>query len=230
MWDCAVWLLAMGALFIAYFLTHFRLLSLPHDVYLRKLLAVTLIFSPVSLMIACFFRWMRWRRGNFSPPRLLGDRPWVELPVGALVGIAMLGVALAYEVFIQAVFHYKAPDWARDLMAQWPLMGAGGRALVALGVAVLAPVSEELFFRGMVLRAFQRSGHTVAGLLFTSALFSAMHLDLATFPMKFLVGLALGGLFLRTRSLAPSILAHVANNSVAVASLFYGSISAHHLR
>lgn len=226
--DCAAWLLIMGLILIGYFAAHLQLLSLPRDVYMRRILGVTLVISPTSLMLASLLRWLRWRRGSFSLPRLLGDRPWAQISLGALVGVAMLGVALGYEVLIERVFHYQPPDWARDLAIQWPTMAAGSRGLVVLGVAVLAPISEEFFFRGMVLRAFERSGHAVPGLLFTSALFSLMHLDLATFPMKFLVGLALGTLFLKTRSLAPSIMAHMANNSVAVLSLFLGLPTGHH--
>jgi len=101
--------------------------------------------------------------------------------------------------------------------------------LTAMAVT-LAPLVEELLFRGVLLSSLiPRCGVALAALL-SAAAFAAIHLPgLAwqwyALPELLLLGVALAWLRLRYRSLWPSILAHGANNALALAVLF-GTLSA----
>lgn len=96
--------------------------------------------------------------------------------------------------------------------------------LSAMAVA-LAPLVEELMFRGVLLSALiPRCGIAPATLLSAGA-FAAIHLPglgwhWYALPELILLGLALAWLRLRYRSLWPSVLAHGANNALALAMLF----------
>jgi membrane protease YdiL (CAAX protease family) len=83
-------------------------------------------------------------------------------------------------------------------------------------VGLLAPVSEELVFRGAILRALLRwtSRHWVA-IAISAVLFALIHANPAQMPHAFLIGLLLGWLYYRTDSIVPGIVYHWVNNSVA---------------
>ena len=82
-----------------------------------------------------------------------------------------------------------------------------------LGV-VIAPVTEELLFRGLILQGFLRRYPPEKAILASALLFAAFHGN----PWQFLGALVLGVLFawwfLQTRSLIPCIFGHALNNAV----------------
>jgi membrane protease YdiL (CAAX protease family) len=94
-------------------------------------------------------------------------------------------------------------------------------ALVAvlLMVTLLAPVAEELFFRGFAFTALRRAIGLVPGALVTGAIFGAIHAGGT--DAAFLVPLAVFGLLLcllywKTDSLLPPMALHALNNSLAL--------------
>jgi len=91
--------------------------------------------------------------------------------------------------------------------------------LVAVVVTFLAPVVEELFYRGLMLRAAARRLGRPWAVLGTSAIFGISHFQLVQFPGLFVFGVVLAVLAVRTGRLGASIAAHVAFNGVAVAGL-----------
>lgn len=107
--------------------------------------------------------------------------------------------------------------------------------LAVLGGVVLAPIAEELVFRGVLQGWFTRlatiaeSGTTAlpaAGLkanLLTSLIFAAIHLDQWPAPVPlFAFALTLGAVYRRTRNLAAPIALHAALNGVSTAWLLIG--------
>jgi membrane protease YdiL (CAAX protease family) len=86
---------------------------------------------------------------------------------------------------------------------------------------VLAPVAEEIFFRGYIFRAMSARKGLARGLAYSSVLFGLVHLNMAAF-LPLAVGavvLALG--FRRTGSLWTPIVAHALNNAFAFALLTF---------
>lgn len=94
-------------------------------------------------------------------------------------------------------------------------------ALVFVVAAIIAPVVEELLFRGLLyqwLRA--RLGRTAAVLL-SAAIFSVVHVIPLLFPALFLIGIVLALAFEFGRSLWVSITLHFLQNALAVAAIFF---------
>ena len=90
----------------------------------------------------------------------------------------------------------------------------------AVAVLLIAPVSEELFFRGLLLRGFLMRYRPGTAIIASAFLFSAAHLNPLQGIPAFFLGLYFGWLFVRTRSLWPCILAHALNNMVALGGVF----------
>ena len=81
-----------------------------------------------------------------------------------------------------------------------------------LQVCVLAPVSEEILMRGLVLGGLRRSLGVTAAFLISSALFAAFHFNMVQTLSALVCGLALGLLYVHTGSLFCCILAHAGYN------------------
>ena len=139
----------------------------------------------------------------------LGLRPtgWRPLVLGAL-GTLALSVVVS-----QSGLQPEGMKQALNVSAQ------PAQLLAALLVmAVLAPLVEELVFRGLLYGWLEsRWGSTVAFIV-SSLAFAAAHYEWKHIVLVLPLGLLFGYLRRRTNSLVPSLVAHMANNGVAVAA------------
>ncbi|MHB1853573.1 MAG: CPBP family intramembrane glutamic endopeptidase, partial [Acidimicrobiales bacterium] len=94
-----------------------------------------------------------------------------------------------------------------------------GDVVLVLVVVVGAPVVEELFFRGLLLRSLQARIGSVGAVIVSGLLFGLAHFEPLQLPVLALFGVVLGVLALRTGRLGPGICAHAAFNSLAVYTL-----------
>lgn len=86
-----------------------------------------------------------------------------------------------------------------------------------LSIVVLAPVVEELLFRGAMQGYLMcRLKNPAWGIVIASLIFGAIHGNPAQIPFAFVTGLALGWVYYRTGSLWPGILMHFVNNGSSV--------------
>ena len=101
-----------------------------------------------------------------------------------------------------------------------------GTWMLAIFGITVAPMMEELFFRGFLYPALARPLGIMASILITSALFALIHssqLAAAWAPLLllFLVGLVLTLVRVRTNSVVPGFLLHAAYNFTLFAELFF---------
>ena len=112
------------------------------------------------------------------------------------------------------------PDFMED---EWEGIVSSILGLIVIGI--LVPITEEMLFRGAVLRSLLdwdklRSKPWLA-ILLSGVFFALFHLNPAQMPSAFLMGWFLGWLCYRTGSLIPGMVVHVFNNSVVcIASMF----------
>jgi membrane protease YdiL (CAAX protease family) len=92
----------------------------------------------------------------------------------------------------------------------------GRAALAVLVIGVLAPLVEELVFRGLLYGYVAGRWGGLAALIISTLAFAAAHLEPIHVALVLPIGLLLGWTRMRTNSLWPAIAAHVANNTVAV--------------
>jgi membrane protease YdiL (CAAX protease family) len=101
-----------------------------------------------------------------------------------------------------------------------------GQLLIVLAVAVVAPISEELVFRGYIWSALEKVCPPWVTLLVTSILFACFHMDPIHIIGVFATGLFMGWIRLIGGSIWPCILMHATNNLMAVLATFaLGGIS-----
>lgn len=143
-----------------------------------------------------------------------------------LVMIAgMLALSQALESLSVVVGLGPGPtlDWLNRSLA-----GASGRALVlaVLVVGLLAPVAEELFFRGFMLGRLREQWPPGRAIVVTSLGFGLIHGEPVHAALAFAIGIYLGWVAERSASVAPAIGCHAVNNTVSV--LLVASAGARH--
>ncbi len=90
--------------------------------------------------------------------------------------------------------------------------------LTGVGVVAVAPLTEEVFYRGLVFGGLQRWGFWPAALI-SGAVFSAAHLDTGSFIPFFIIGVTLAWLFWRRGELWESVAFHALFNAISFSIL-----------
>jgi len=100
----------------------------------------------------------------------------------------------------------------------WPAQPARDLVLRAAVIIVLAPLAEELVFRGLLFGRLEDAIGVVAAVLITAALFSVMHLQYrhTQLVLVFLDGLVFGVARASTGSVLLTALLHAVGNALAV--------------
>lgn len=142
----------------------------------------------------------------------LGFRPagWRYAVFGALG-------TLALSVAVTSVG--PEPEGMKQVMelAQDP-----GKLLPSLlAFALLAPIVEELVFRGLLYGWIEGRWGSKVALVVSSIAFAAAHYEPAHILLVLPLGFLFGWLRRRTNSLAPSVVSHIINNGFAVLSAAY---------
>lgn len=160
----------------------------------------TALFSVVTVIV---FLWAKWSEVS---RHWIRKRPWVTL---TWCVVAALG-AIIPSVWLQEHMP-ELPNLAEDA---FDMIMKDRWGYVAVGL--LAPLAEELVFRGAILRALlQWCSKPWVGIVLSALLFAVAHMNPAQFPHAFLIGLLLGWMYYRTDSIIPGIVYHWINNSVA---------------
>jgi uncharacterized protein len=131
-------------------------------------------------------------------------------PVLLLVPLVLL-LQQGLMVFVYQLLPISV--WEQQAFAN---MLAGSLPAV-LATCVLAPVLEEMLFRGVLLRAFLNQYGRWEAIAYSALFFGVAHLNVYQFLLAFSLGLLLGWLFERSRSLIPCIAMHAAFNTSVVA-------------
>lgn len=118
--------------------------------------------------------------------------------------------------FTAKAMGWSAPD-AGDLTTVFG-HGGIGLAVAIVTVVLIGPFAEELAFRGVILRAAGARWGMWPAVIGTSALFSVYHFTAWTIVPLFVLGIALGWVAWKRRSLWAAISLHVLYNAIAVAA------------
>lgn len=87
-----------------------------------------------------------------------------------------------------------------------------GFAVLTIYSCIIAPVTEELFFRGMLLRVFSKANQRFA-VIATAFFFGLSHGNIPQFLLAFSVGILLGHITLKHGSIIPAIIVHIFINT-----------------
>lgn len=164
------------------------------------IILTTILFSAVVMAV---FLWTKWSEVS---PHWIRKRPWVTL---VWCVVAALG-AIIPSIWMQEHMP-ELPNIAEDT---FDMIMKDRWGYVSIGL--LAPLAEEMVFRGAILRALLRwTSRPWVAIAISAVFFAAAHMNPAQLPHAFLIGLLLGWMYYRTDSIVPGVVYHWINNSVA---------------
>jgi len=99
-----------------------------------------------------------------------------------------------------------------QFLSDWGRAGGLYGTAALWGSMLLLATTEELAFRGLMFNYIQRESSFKKAVLWSSALFALVHLNLYNFPMSFVLGLLLTMLYVKSGGLTVPILTHFAYN------------------
>ncbi|MGJ7532683.1 MULTISPECIES: lysostaphin resistance A-like protein [unclassified Variovorax] len=126
-------------------------------------------------------------------------------PVLLLVPALLLTITSALNLLMRVV---PLSAWEESMFSRM----ADGSIAAVLAVCVLAPLLEEMLFRGIVLRGFLQRYPRGQAIFMSALFFGAAHMNIYQFVVGFVMGTVLAWLYERTRSLIPCIALHATYN------------------
>ena len=90
-----------------------------------------------------------------------------------------------------------------------------------LKVAIVAPIIEEMIFRGVIMHGLMRNYSKFTAVFVSALMFALFHLNPWQFPATFILGILLGILMVRTNNIFLCILGHSINNSLVLVNIKY---------
>lgn len=202
------------------------LMALSGALYSKNYVGMPALVAISSIAFSLFltsivFSWMLF---NGSTPRqIIGylglgrDRLSARaLATGVLLFIAILIFGLVLGA-ISSATNIPLPTNVQDVLA--------GEPLYFLIFAVIAsPINEEIFFRGFLVSKVGKFFGAALGIVISALIFAVLHVTYASiseFAAALFFGLIAGYVFVRTKSLYPSIVGHMLVNFVTITSLVY---------
>ncbi|MBL8045697.1 MAG: CPBP family intramembrane metalloprotease [Anaerolineales bacterium] len=144
---------------------------------------------------------------------------WLIVISGVTVLLLPLRLLLAYAALILVEGNLDSLSARQELLGtEFSLLGF---IVTFIGVGLLVPISEELFFRGALYTWFRRRFNFWTAVIVSSVLFGLAHFDsLGVVLSSLVMGVAIAVVFEYTRSLYTAIGIHMLNNSLAVFLLY----------
>lgn len=209
-------------------LSNFR--NLDENALLRLIgvdgIVATLVLQNAIFIAIPIIRTKLFQRTSLRQIGFHADHPLRLLAFGIGLGIiTLLGNAMLGILFAQAGIR-------QNQSAQYPLFQGDylGQFVFFIGAALLAPLGEEILFRGYVFNTLRRMwnagpGVLIAAYAISALLFALAHSLAATQGLiallvpAFFMGLVLAWGMHRTGSIIPCFIAHSMNNSLALVAL-----------
>ncbi len=163
-----------------------------------------IFFAFIGLKMADIPKTQLVRTRDFS----FGKSLQYCLIAGFLWIVSILASAGIENIFV----HY---GYSTDVMDMDGVAVTGtGFAVMTIYRCVIAPITEEIFFRGMLLRVFSRANQRFA-VFATAFFFGLSHNNIPQFVLAFILGSFLAHITLRHNSVIPAIIVHMFVNTIS---------------
>jgi uncharacterized protein len=189
---------------------------------IMRMVAATLSFQGAGLIL--IGRFLREQQISWSEAFGFSNRWRRAVLVGVVGALVFLPVGWGLQ-HASALVMKHLPHLGLEPTEQLPVqalrvsMSWGARLALGAAAVLLAPVAEEMMFRGILYPVIRQAGYRRLALWGTSLLFAAVHLNLATFVPLLMLALVLTALYERTNNLLAPIIAHLLFNALNFATL-----------
>lgn len=134
------------------------------------------------------------------------------------VGMIAFGAAASWTlaVVLQMTTSMLLPDAAEYLDTVMAGITSDSVLVNILLIVVMAPISEELFIRGIILRRAEKSFGLIGCMVLSTVMFAVFHMNPIQFIYVIPGGMLLGYVGVKYHSVIPCIIIHMINNGLSM--------------
>lgn len=179
-----------------------------------RVTVITLLANQASLVGAAYF-WVRYLKGSM---RAFGFRTPTMRTVKLGIGVGAAGVVLSSMTAAVIGWVVELINGAPPASPEQIRLEATPTftilLLLGLSTIILAPIAEEVFFRGMLHQAIRKRLTFVPGVVLSSFVFAIVHVIPIVIPSIFVLAILLAVFYERERNLWVPVIAHTTFNVV----------------
>jgi membrane protease YdiL (CAAX protease family) len=177
--------------------------------YITFVLGALVKYCVIMLLL----KWFSDKENEQKPKQLHNRRSF------AYVALMIIAFRMIFDNSLSLwISNIPMPDYINEAFEELAI----SPIILILSVAVIAPIYEEVIFRGILLKGMTKKMNPIIALVVSSLFFALMHMNIPQGINAFLLGIVIGFIYLRTGSIYLSIFAHFVNNFLALSlsSLF----------
>jgi membrane protease YdiL (CAAX protease family) len=160
---------------------------------------------PLGFIIAA---WVFTKKRELIPSSFKWQTNFMKLlPISLILVICLNYVVGEFSTFL--------PGYEAMLESYLSMFNGVGLPALLIGGALIGPICEEIVFRGVILEGLSKQYNSTKAIIFSSLIFSIVHLQPLQMIAAFIFGVVLGWIYLKTKSLWICIIIHVLNNTIA---------------
>ena len=177
---------------------------------------IFLVIGELFFTVPIWYLGIWKNQGSWADMGLRKFRPGsLALGCGLMIGSWIFN--LGYGFFIGLFDLQVQPDFA-------PLFdGTISPNLIFLGGAIVAPMVEEIIFRGFIFAGLRQRYGWVKSALMSSALFALIHFQPAAILPIFILGLIFSYLYHLSGSIWPAVIMHMSTNALGLGTVYFAS-------
>jgi membrane protease YdiL (CAAX protease family) len=167
-----------------------------------------------------FIFYFAWRKAGVPLKELFPVRKFNILIIIPILIFLWAAHHIIGEINYQLEKVLPPPSWFIELFTRifendYGVWGA------VVKVAIIAPIIEEMIFRGIIMHGLMRNYSATTAVTVSALMFALFHLNPWQFPATFILGILLGIIMFRTRNIILCILGHAINNGLVLFSVYY---------
>ena len=170
-------------------------------------------FIVPLLWVIAFYLWYRFLKQS-ERISAVKTRSIVSLKNGIILSVAALGMQLAVTGAMNMVLPYFT-SLSEEYTELMETLFEGNPIIIFISIVILAPLSEELLCRGVIMKKALRIMPFAWANVCQALLFAFLHMNLVQGTYAFIIGLVLGFVAYRFRSIKASILLHLLFNALS---------------
>lgn len=177
---------------------------------LMPLELVSQLFACAALIpIYCYQK-------NHSFPQAIYRDKKIQWKTYLLGGIGIVCVAFGIDLLTTVISIFVPLDTSSSEMLEEAILNSNV-FIAFLVTAVLAPIIEEVLFRGLILEKLSHAFSAKTAIIISAVLFGIAHGNIEQGIFAGIFGIALGYAYMKTHSIIPGIIGHFVNNFTATA-------------
>ncbi len=163
---------------------------------------------PVVLILA--WRRLHWKYLGF------GKFKWETLGIGCGLLIAAYSIIIVHNIIL---YFLGVDTQGEEIMKIFTQLDSPVWFFIV--AVVMAPIVEEVFFRGFLFQGFRQRYGWITAMLLSSAIFALAHMDLVALIPTFILGIVLAYMYHRSNSVWPGVILHFLVNALGFFATYF---------